>query len=50
MDISNALTIEKFEFQKSKMQTATVLKTVKLPYLCNCSTDFDEIWHGRQES
>jgi len=21
-------------------------KTVKLPYLCNRLTDFDEIWHG----
>jgi len=22
------------------------MKTVKLPYLCNRLTDFDEIWHG----
>jgi len=24
---------------------AAILKTVKLPYLCSRSTDFDEIWH-----
>jgi len=26
------------------------LKTVKLPYLCNRLTDFDEIWHGDANS
>ena len=28
------------------MADAVILKTVKSPYLCNCVTDFDEIWHG----
>jgi len=25
---------------------AAILKTVKLPFLCNRLTDFDEIWQG----
>jgi len=29
-----------------RRQMAGILKTIKLPYLCNCLTDFDEIWHG----
>ena len=26
--------------------SAILKKNVKLPYLCNCLTDFDEIWHN----
>jgi len=33
-------------FTNAIWRTAAILKTVKLPYLCNRSTDFDEIWHG----
>jgi len=36
----------KVEFQKSKMANTAILKTIKLPYLCNRSTHFDVIWHG----
>jgi len=32
----------KMEFQNPRWQTATILKTVKSPYFCNRSTDFDE--------
>jgi len=28
------------------MADGSLLKTVKLPYLCNRLTDFDEIWRG----
>jgi len=32
---------------KSRWRTAASVKTtVKSPYLRNCYTDFDEIWHG----
>ena len=37
--------IKKFEFHKSKMALAAILRTVKSPYLCSRLTDFDEIWH-----
>jgi len=33
-------------FTNTRWRTAAVLKTVKLPYLSNRFTDFDEIWHG----
>ena len=33
-------------FTNPRWRTAAILKTVKLPYLCNRFTDFDEIWHG----
>jgi len=42
MGLLTALTIKKLEF---KIQDGG-RKTVKLPNLCNSSTDFDEIWHG----
>ena len=42
----NVLTVKKFEFPKSKMAEAVILKTVKSPYLSNRLTDFDEIWHA----
>jgi len=29
-----------------RWRTAAIFKTVKLLYLCNRLTDFDEIWHG----
>jgi len=40
------LTVKKFEFPKSKMADAAILKTVKSPYRSNRLTNFDEIWHG----
>ena len=33
-------------FKNPRWLTAAILKTVKLPYLCSCLTDFDQIWHG----
>jgi len=46
MNLLNDLTIKKFEFQNPRWRTAAILKTVKAQYFHNCSTDFDEIWHG----
>ena len=46
MNLLNDVTIKKFEFQNPRWRTAAILKTVKAPYFHNCSTDFDEIWHG----
>jgi len=40
------LIVKKFEFPKSKMADAAILKTVKSPYRSNRLTSFDEIWHG----
>jgi len=40
------LAVKKFEFPKSKMAEAAILKTVKSPYLSNRLTDSDEIWHA----
>jgi len=40
------LAVKKFEFPKSKMAEAAILKTVKSPYLSNRLTDFDEIWQA----
>jgi len=33
-------------FKNARRQTAAILKTVKSPYFCNHSTDFDELWHS----
>jgi len=33
-------------FKNSRWRTATILKAVKSPYLCNLLTDFDDIWHS----
>ena len=44
MGLLTALTVKKFEFYKSKMADGGILKTVKLPHLCNRLTDFDENW------
>ena len=30
---------------RPRWRMAAILKTVKLPFLCNRLTDFDEIWH-----
>jgi len=38
--------LKNLNFQNPRWRTATILKTVKLPYLRNSLTDFDEIWHG----
>ena len=40
-----ALTVKKSNFTNPRWRTAAILKTVKSPYLCSRSTDFDEIWH-----
>jgi len=37
--------IKNANFTNPRWRTAAILKTVKSPYLCNCLTDFDEIWH-----
>ena len=34
----------KFKFQDLRRLSATILKTVKSPYLYNRSIDFDKIW------
>jgi len=39
------LTVKKLNFTKPRWLTAAILKTVKLPYLFNRLTDFDEISH-----
>ena len=44
MGLLTAATVKRFEFQNPIWRTAAILKTVKSPYLCNRSTDFDEIW------
>jgi len=33
-------------FKNPRWRTAAIVKTVKLPFLCNLLADFDEIWHG----
>jgi len=38
--------VENLNFQNPRWRTAAILKTVKLPYLRNSLTDFDEIWHA----
>jgi len=42
MGLLTAPTVKNVEFHK--WLTAAILKTVKLPYVCNRLTDFDEIW------
>jgi len=46
MGLLTVLAVKKFEFQNPRWRTAATLKTVKSSYLCNRSTNFDEIWHG----
>jgi len=38
--------LKNLNFQNPRWRTAAILKTVKSPYLLNCLTDFDEIWHS----
>jgi len=38
-------TVKTFNLTNPRWRTAAILKTVKLLYLCNRLTDFDEIWH-----
>ena len=46
MGLKTSLTFKKFESHKSKMADGLhFAKTVKVSYLCNHFTDFDEIWH-----
>jgi len=45
MGLLTTPTVKKFEFHKSKMADAAILRNVKSPYLCSRLTDFDEIWH-----
>ena len=40
MGLLTALTVKKFEFHKSKMADAAILRTVTLSYLSNLLTDF----------
>jgi len=44
MGLSTALTVKKFEYQKSKMADGRHFENFLSPYLCNRLTDFDEIW------
>jgi len=47
MGLFTAQTVPKIlNFQNPRWRTAAILKTVKLLYLRNRLTDFDEIWHG----
>jgi len=45
MGLLTSSTVKVFEFHKSKMAEGAILKSVKLPYLCNYFTDFKEVWH-----
>ena len=47
MGLLTAPTVKKIRISQIQdgVRTAAMLKTVKSPYLCNCLTDFDEIWH-----
>jgi len=38
--------LKNLNFKNLTWRTATILKTVKSPYLCKRLTDFDEIWHA----
>jgi len=38
--------LKNLNFTNRRCRTAAILKTVKLLYLCNPFTDFDEILHG----
>jgi len=42
--------LKNLNFTNPRWRTTAILKTVKLPYLCNRFTDFDEIWHGDAHS
>ena len=46
MGLLTVQTVKNLNFPNPRWRTAAILKTVKLPYLCNRLTDFDEIWHG----
>ena len=50
MGFLTALTFKKLNFTNPTWRTAAILKTVKLSYLCNRLTDFDEIWHDDAHS
>jgi len=41
-----ATIVKNLNFKNLRCLTAAILKTGKLPYLCNLLTDFDEIWHN----
>jgi len=41
---------KKLTFTNPRWRTAAILKTVKLPYLCNRLTEFDEICYGDSNS
>jgi len=46
MDLLTAQPLNNLNFKNPRWQTAAILKTIKLPYLCNRSTDFDEFFRG----
>jgi len=39
-------TIRNLNLQNPRWRTAAILKTFNSPYLCNCSTNFNKIWHS----
>ena len=45
LGLLTAPTEKKQNFKNPTWQTAAILKTAKLSYLCNVLTDFDLIWH-----
>ena len=45
MDLLTLGPLKNSNFTNPTWRTAGILKTVKLPHLCNRLTDFDEIWH-----
>jgi len=50
MGLFTSPTIKKLNFTNPRWRTAAILKTVKLPYLCNRLTEFDEICYGDSNS
>ena len=46
MGLFTAPGVKNLNFQNPRWRVATILKTVKSPYICNHSTDFDEMWQG----
>ena len=49
MGLFTIRTIKKFNFKNPRRRVATILETIRSPYLFNRSTDFDEIWHADAE-
>ena len=45
MHTTTFVTVKNSNFKNPRWRMAAILKTIKLPYICNCLTDFDKIWH-----